>query len=139
MARVVGLYFFIGGTPATFLINPLVVFLGLYGIYGLPLHNYHVNDYITAMNTFSLVFGTLTMVAINMYALRRRKQWKLLGYAFLNPVYWLLHSTAAWRALYQLIRKPSEWEKTPHGLVDPASQSGWSEPMEESGLSGAER
>ncbi len=136
---VVGLYFFIGGTPATFLINPLVVFLGLYGIYGLPLHNYHVNDYITAMNTFSLVFGTLTMVAINMYALRRRKQWKLLGYAFLNPVYWLLHSTAAWRALYQLIRKPSEWEKTPHGLVDPASQSGWSEPMEESGLSGAER
>jgi cellulose synthase/poly-beta-1,6-N-acetylglucosamine synthase-like glycosyltransferase len=126
---VAGLYFFIGATPATFLINPLVVALGLYGIFGLPLSNYHVTDYITAMNTFSLVFGTLAMVAITMYTARRRKQWKLLGYAFLNPVYWMLHSTAAWRALYQLIRKPSEWEKTPHGLADPASASAWAEPM----------
>jgi cellulose synthase/poly-beta-1,6-N-acetylglucosamine synthase-like glycosyltransferase len=130
---VVGLYFFIGGTPATFLINPLVVALGLYGIYGLPLHNYHVTDYITAMNTFSLVFGMLAMVAITMYTCRRRRQWNLLGYALLSPVYWLLHSTAAWRALYQLIRKPSEWEKTPHGLFDPTSQTTWADPVDDPG------
>ena len=30
------------------------------------------------------------------------------------PVYWLLVSFAAYRALYQLIRAPHLWEKTPH-------------------------
>lgn len=30
------------------------------------------------------------------------------------PVYWLLISRAAWRALIQLIHKPHLWEKTPH-------------------------
>jgi hypothetical protein len=33
------------------------------------------------------------------------------------PVYWLLLSLAAWRALYQLLRDPYGWEKTEHGLA----------------------
>jgi hypothetical protein len=33
------------------------------------------------------------------------------------PVYWLLLSIAAWRALLQLIRDPYVWEKTEHGLA----------------------
>ncbi|MEL6948112.1 MAG: glycosyltransferase family 2 protein [Pseudomonadota bacterium] len=31
------------------------------------------------------------------------------------PVYWLLLSFAAWRALFDLIRRPHHWEKTAHG------------------------
>ncbi|MEP0942668.1 MAG: glycosyltransferase family 2 protein [Rhizobiaceae bacterium] len=31
------------------------------------------------------------------------------------PVYWTLLSVAAWRAIWQLIRSPHVWEKTPHG------------------------
>lgn len=31
------------------------------------------------------------------------------------PIYWLLISLAAYRALWQLIRDPFRWEKTPHG------------------------
>ena len=34
----------------------------------------------------------------------------------LVPIYWLLMSFAAWRALWQLQTAPSKWEKTPHGL-----------------------
>ena len=34
----------------------------------------------------------------------------------LVPLYWLLISGAAWRAVWQLIRQPHGWEKTPHGL-----------------------
>jgi hypothetical protein len=33
------------------------------------------------------------------------------------PIYWLLLSLAAWRALYQLVRDPYRWEKTEHGLA----------------------
>ncbi len=38
------------------------------------------------------------------------------GYAYLPgiPIYWVLISLSAWRALWQLVRKPHLWEKTPH-------------------------
>jgi hypothetical protein len=35
----------------------------------------------------------------------------------LMPLHWLLLSLAAWRALWQLMRKPYAWEKTEHGLA----------------------
>ncbi len=38
-------------------------------------------------------------------------------FALLNPAYWVLHSIAACRALWQLVVSPSHWEKTPHGIV----------------------
>jgi hypothetical protein len=40
---------------------------------------------------------------------------RLLGCAWvllLIPLYWLLLSLAAWRALFQLVRDPYRWEKT---------------------------
>ena len=36
--------------------------------------------------------------------------------ALLTPIYWLMMSVAAWRALLQLMTRPSFWEKTDHGL-----------------------
>ncbi len=47
---------------------------------------------------------------------------RLLGCAWvllLIPLYWLLLSLAAWRALFQLVRDPYRWEKTEHGLARP--------------------
>jgi hypothetical protein len=41
------------------------------------------------------------------------------GRALLAPAYALLMSAATWRALQQLVRRPSHWEKTPHGLAPP--------------------
>ena len=35
-------------------------------------------------------------------------------FAPLLPAYWLMHWTASWRGLYQLIRAPFRREKTPH-------------------------
>ena len=32
------------------------------------------------------------------------------------PVYWLLVSLAAWRALYEIAVSPYSWNKTRHGL-----------------------
>ncbi len=33
------------------------------------------------------------------------------------PFYWALMSFAAWQALFQFFRRPSEWEKTVHGVA----------------------
>ena len=41
--------------------------------------------------------------------------------AFLYPLYMILHSIASYRALWQLIVKPHFWEKTTHGLAQPAA------------------
>lgn len=38
-------------------------------------------------------------------------------WAVLNPFYWILHSIAAYKALWQLIVRPHYWEKTDHGLT----------------------
>src|SRR6185295_6637067 len=33
------------------------------------------------------------------------------------PAYWALMSLAAWQALFQFFRRPTEWEKTAHGVA----------------------
>jgi hypothetical protein len=65
---------------------------------------------------WNAIVGNLCVIALTAYAGWRRQGWRLAAYALLTPVYWFLHSFAAWRALLQLILKPFIWEKTPHGL-----------------------
>jgi hypothetical protein len=45
-----------------------------------------------------------------------RRNYEDVGYALLVPVYWVLMSVGAWKALIQLFTKPSYWEKTEHGF-----------------------
>jgi len=42
----------------------------------------------------------------------------LVKYALSTPIYWGLMSVAAVKALWQLITKPSYWEKTEHGFAE---------------------
>ncbi|MCV0395923.1 MAG: hypothetical protein K5872_06665 [Rhizobiaceae bacterium] len=41
----------------------------------------------------------------------RKGFWRV---ALFTPVYWIMMSVAAWRAVGQLFARPHEWEKTPH-------------------------
>jgi cellulose synthase/poly-beta-1,6-N-acetylglucosamine synthase-like glycosyltransferase len=63
-----------------------------------------------------LLSGYSISAALVIIGLARRRLlscgWALL----LMPVYWLLLSLAAWRALFQLLRDPYRWEKTEYGL-----------------------
>lgn len=45
-----------------------------------------------------------------------RAPW-LIWAQLLLPAYWLLHSIAAIRAVYELVEKPTYWAKTEHGLT----------------------
>ena len=44
--------------------------------------------------------------------------YSMVKYALLTPLYWVLHSIAAYKALKQLIVNPFHWEKTVHGLTN---------------------
>jgi glycosyltransferase XagB len=62
----------------------------------------------------SLGIGYLSSVLVAIIAVRKRHP-NLVRAALWMPVYWLLISVAAYRALWQLYRDPFLWEKTPHG------------------------
>ena len=57
------------------------------------------------------VFTAWTALVV---AAARRHKLASAVFAPLLPAYWAMHWTASWRGLYQLIRAPFLWEKTPH-------------------------
>jgi len=46
----------------------------------------------------------------------KRRFYELILFAIANPIYWLMHSMAAYMGLYELIVKPFYWQKTTHGI-----------------------
>jgi cellulose synthase/poly-beta-1,6-N-acetylglucosamine synthase-like glycosyltransferase len=73
-------------------------------------------DRFMPLHIAAIAGGYLSTIALGFAGLARRRQpghgWILL----LAPVYWGLLSIAAWRALWQLWRDPTRWEKTEHGV-----------------------
>jgi len=70
----------------------------------------------------ALIFVTLTSgyLASGLLALVGMRRRGLLSSAWVLltiPIYWLLLSLAAWRAVGKLITAPHQWEKTAHGVV----------------------
>jgi glycosyltransferase XagB len=64
----------------------------------------------------SLLFGNLLFVYTFLLGSARRGNHDLIKYGLLAPLYWLMMSVAAAKALVQLIGRPHYWEKTVHGL-----------------------
>lgn len=112
----VGLVGLIAGTPALFLAAPIMWAFFLYTFLGGVVPQFALPPWTRTITFFTLVVGNLSMVALTALAARRRRNTRLMGYALLNPAYWVLHSIAAWRALFQLVVSPAHWEKTPHGI-----------------------
>jgi len=68
------------------------------------------------LSAFNLIFGNIAVIIFSMIGALPRKYYHLLPWAALNPVYWILQSVGAYKALWQLITKPYYWEKTNHGI-----------------------
>lgn len=64
----------------------------------------------------ALVFGNAATLYMNLISLREDDRADLLIPAVTVPAFWLMMSVAATKGTYQLIRNPSYWEKTFHGL-----------------------
>jgi hypothetical protein len=75
----------------------------------------------------ALLCGYASTILPNAVGLKRRgllaNAWVLVS----APIYWLLLSIAAWRALLQLLYAPQRWEKTEHGLARTSRLTGFSE------------
>ena len=64
-----------------------------------------------------LILGNAATLYMNLITLREDDRSDLLFPALTVPLFWLMMSIAATKGVYQLIRNPSYWEKTFHGLA----------------------
>jgi cellulose synthase/poly-beta-1,6-N-acetylglucosamine synthase-like glycosyltransferase len=67
--------------------------------------------------------GYLAFIVIGARSLPSSEWRRLPLIALATPIYWLLLSIAAWRAVIQLLRAPHVWEKTPHAPAGKAPQA----------------
>ncbi|MEV8442160.1 glycosyltransferase [Actinosynnema sp. NPDC051121] len=104
------------GTPLAFLAYPLALLFTVVTYIGIRVGV----DFPAAIlqgGVLVMLGGNGAMILFSGIAAWRRYNWRIAAYALLNPVYWLMHSAAAWRAAYQFVFDPHTWEKTPHGLT----------------------
>ncbi len=114
-----GFQLFIGGTPLVFLVNPILWLIFIFWlITKSEIVRIFFPDWVMYISLFNLLFGNGIVIYMNMMSVFRRKLYTLLPFALLNPLYWILHSIAAYKALWQLITNPFYWEKTEHGISE---------------------
>jgi len=119
LKRWLGFQLLIGGTVWVFLINPIMWALFITWILFQPgWVSALFQGWVWDIAFISLVVGNGTAILLNVLAtLGRERTRPLFFFAISNPLYWVLHSVAAYKALWQLIRNPFYWEKTNHGLT----------------------
>ena len=109
-------HFFIGAPPFTMLLAPILWAITL------AVWITHTHDFgwlfpepFGTMALFYLVLGNLFLIYFGVIAALKRKYYELVPVGVLLPVYWVLHSIAAYKAFWQLLFNPHYWEKTTHG------------------------
>ena len=118
LRQTLGFALLVGGTPLSFLCVPPLYLLFLVSLL-LPPDKLSVlfPGWVLWISLINLLIGTVLMIYVSMMGSFKRQRYGLVLWALLNPFYWLLHSIAAYKALWQLIFKPHYWEKTVHGLT----------------------
>ncbi|TFI43023.1 glycosyltransferase [Rhodococcus sp. 1R11] len=127
----VGTYRFtllLAGTPITACINMVFWFTTVAWILGQPtLIAQLFPPYIYYFSLLSLVVGNIATVYMYLIASRESDNAYLLVPSLTMPLYWVMMSVASIKGCWQLVRNPSYWEKTFHGLSGPAPETGPSE------------
>jgi cellulose synthase/poly-beta-1,6-N-acetylglucosamine synthase-like glycosyltransferase len=113
----IGFQLFIGGTFLSALVNPFLWLVFLFSsFFGVSLLGPPLSNAVSEFSGFGLVAGNTLLASLAMFAPRKRGRKDLTPYGLTAPIYWLLVSLAAFRAVWQLARNPFYWEKTMHGL-----------------------
>jgi glycosyltransferase XagB len=116
LAGSIGFLGLILGTPLAFLAYPLVLGFTVVTYIGYQFVGLVLPSWLLVGGTLSMLFGNAMMIGVSGVVTWRRHGWRVGIFALLYPFYWILHSIAAWRAAWQMLTSPHNWEKTPHGL-----------------------
>ncbi|MGB3482385.1 MAG: glycosyltransferase [Mycobacterium sp.] len=109
----------LAGTPIIAVLNLLFWLITMLWFLGQPQLVEEVFPmYIYFPALVALALGNAATLYMNLIALREDDRSDLLLAALTVPVFWLMMSIAATKGVYQMIRQPSYWEKTFHGLSE---------------------
>lgn len=111
-----GFQFFIGGPCLIFLTAPILWVVSLAWSFGGFNILSPLAPWIGPIAWFNLGFGILLHGTFALFIIRRYRWKSMFSSLLFFPFYWLLHSFASFKALWQLAKNPHLWEKTPHGL-----------------------
>lgn len=106
---------FVAGNVFSALINPLMwaAFL-VWLVFHPPFLTQMFPPAVSYLGLFALLFGNAVLVLL-MAAGPLKRGWRgLAPYGLTAPLYWLLSSAAAYKALWQAVFRPHYWEKTDH-------------------------
>jgi cellulose synthase/poly-beta-1,6-N-acetylglucosamine synthase-like glycosyltransferase len=108
--------FLFGGLIASAVFHPvlLATALGLSGKFALWGDLQPREELLLFLSLMNIVggYGSYLLLAFRCVdPPERRDFWKIVA---ATPVYWMLMSAAGYRAIWQLVRRPHHWEKTPH-------------------------
>ncbi|GAB3593462.1 Beta-monoglucosyldiacylglycerol synthase [Corynebacterium faecale] len=109
--------FLMAGTPIVAVLNLLFWYLSLTWILGQPATIAAIFPplvYYPAL--ICLILGNAATMYMNLIGCREGRDPLLVIAVLTFPLYWLLMSIAALKGTWQLITRPSYWEKTAHGL-----------------------
>ena len=113
------------GTPIIAVLNLLFWFITVLWFLGQPAAIEAVFPwYIYFPALVALSIGNIATIYMSLISLREDDRSDLLWPALTVPLFWLMMSVAAAKGAYQLIRNPSYWEKTFHGLTDVSVDAG---------------
>ena len=115
----VGFHALMGGLIGSALVHPLFyLLLGYHALSGnlLQPSETMAGTVLWTIAVVNLAIGYGVSILVGIISVWRRRRRDLAFSALLMPVYWLLVSIAAYRAVWQLARHPYLWEKTEHGL-----------------------
>jgi cellulose synthase/poly-beta-1,6-N-acetylglucosamine synthase-like glycosyltransferase len=117
LRQVIGFLLLIAGTPVTFLLTlPLYAVFAASLIAPSPVYSELFPGWVLWLSLVNLIVGNALMIYVCMMGAFKRRRYRLVPWALLNPAYWILHSIASYKALWQLITRPHYWEKTTHGI-----------------------
>ncbi len=117
MAGFIGFQLFVGAASLIYLLAPLMWLVsGLWAVGAMPVAV--VPSWVIFVSLAVFCCGIAVQWALAAVVVRELK-WEGAGMraaVALYPFYWVLHSVASFRALWQLFFAPYHWDKTQHGL-----------------------
>jgi len=117
-----GFQLFVGGPSLVFLTSPFLWGISLCWMAGWFTLSQPFPHWLSYLCSTMLALGLIAHSWFG-FAVIKDFGWKRMGIAVLiYPFYWILHSIASFRALFQLVLRPHYWDKTAHGFFTLSQQ-----------------
>ncbi len=116
-----GFQFFLGAPCLIFIISPIMWLLWIASLIGISPSILSILppefSWIIPLSVSIFIAGLIMQIGFALWIIATHRWFDLWLSTLLYPFYWLLHSLASFRAVWQLFKRPHYWEKTTHGVT----------------------